>query len=145
MHTPYRFGFNNPGYWRDPLGLYEINSRVVENENGSQNTITSLTSTDPTEIAFILDHMETNDGGNIEIALQDAGFAIDLDAVEITAESKESNLTSNFGFVTGAGWLTGALVGAARGSVVPVVGTVLGFVGGAVAGYYAGELVEKIY
>ena len=25
MHTPYRFGFNNPVYWRDPSGLFESN------------------------------------------------------------------------------------------------------------------------
>lgn len=74
--TPYRFGLNNPNYWSDPLGLYEVGP-------GGRITIS-----DPNEIAMYNAFMQANPGASYDDILSyimDAanGFVLSLDEVTI--------------------------------------------------------------
>ncbi len=83
--TPFRFAFNNPVYWSDPSGLYEIDKDgniVVNNENGNE------------EVAKLLDYLKNNEGASVDdIAghiFSSGDFAFDLDEVTVTAGSPSS-------------------------------------------------------
>lgn len=83
--TPFRFAFNNPVYWSDPSGLYEIDDDgniVVNNENGND------------EVAKLLDYLKNNKNASVDdIAEQittSGDFWYDLDEVVITVGSSSS-------------------------------------------------------
>ncbi|MEL4308856.1 RHS repeat domain-containing protein, partial [Joostella sp. CR20] len=81
--TPYRFAFNNPVYWSDPSGLYEIDNAgniVVNNENGND------------EVGKLLAYLQSNNGASIDdIASQivsSGEFAYDLEGVTVVGSVK---------------------------------------------------------
>lgn len=86
-YTPYRFGFNNPVYWTDPTGMYEYDN--------DGNVVLRYWD----EIVFFQDYMDN--GGTVEgleMALQDAGFGLDLAEAKITGKAKSKNNGSQFAF-----------------------------------------------
>lgn len=86
--TPFRFGFNNPIYWSDPSGLYEID------ENGN------IVITNEVEVENLLSYLNNNEGASAddiaEHIFTSGEFGIDLDEVVVTAGSPSSEfLASN--------------------------------------------------
>ena len=76
--NPYRFGFNNPVFWSDPTGLYEYdrNGNIVS--NGLHEG----------EFDFIFNYFINNGGiEGLDFALQNAGYALDLENVVVTPNS----------------------------------------------------------
>ncbi|MXV39400.1 hypothetical protein GO491_12085, partial [Flavobacteriaceae bacterium Ap0902] len=97
MHTPYRFGFNNPVYWRDPTGLYEYD------KDGN------VTSSNTAEIDFMLDYLDNGGSvGGLEMAMQDAGFGITLSETVVMGTTSRS---------TGSGFDWAEAANNARGGV----------------------------
>ncbi len=86
--TPFRFAFNNPVYWSDPSGLYEIDGGniSVNNENGND------------EVKKLLAYIKNNEGASVDdIAghiFSSGDFAYDLDEVTITGGSSSSEATA---------------------------------------------------
>ncbi|MDD3627769.1 MAG: hypothetical protein PHV06_10680 [bacterium] len=96
-HTPYRLGFNNPVYWADPTGRYEI--------NGTDNQVNIILNKD--EMAAYqemvksgsLDGLSTKDLVDAIIdGLEEAGFTNDYTLGEATITAKRNNNDSNYTF-----------------------------------------------
>ncbi len=49
--TPYRYGFNNPVFWKDPSGLFETYAKAAKfiSDNGINGSIELLVDGDPTQ------------------------------------------------------------------------------------------------
>ena len=58
MHNPYRFGFNNPVYWRDPTGLIEFGW----DDDGN---VTSIKTSNQDEINAIMGFFKDNEGASL--------------------------------------------------------------------------------
>ena len=81
--TPYRFAFNNPVFWSDPSGLYEVDG------NGS------IKITDENEIASFMSYLNNNSNASVDdmsehIFNADNGFVWDLPGVTVTGTGKSS-------------------------------------------------------
>lgn len=80
--TPYRFAFNNPIYWSDPSGLYEVDEDgniVITNEIEIENLLNYLNDNEGASISEISEHIFTS-----------LDFGMDLDEVVVTAGSPSS-------------------------------------------------------
>ncbi len=87
-HTPYRYGYNNPIFWSDATGLYEIDA------NGN------ISVSDPDEIKRLYNYLNHNPSANyysIAEFMSDAdnGFSLELPEMVMTMEG---------GKVTGGGF-----------------------------------------
>ncbi len=96
-HNPYRLGFNNPVYWADPTGRYEI--------NGTDNQVNIILNKD--EMAAYqemvksgsLDGLSTKDMVDAIIdGLEAAGFTNNYTLGEATITAKRNNNESNYTF-----------------------------------------------
>ena len=90
--TPYRFANNNPIFYKDPTGLYEVDA------NGN------IKITDAGEISNFMSYLNHNSGANVNnmfsyITNPDNGFAQDLPGVTITVQrgGNVSNAWQNAG------------------------------------------------
>ena len=85
MHTPYRFGFNNPFFWSDPTGLYELNADGLK-VNGKEEH----------EVLMNFFYSWDGEGDFMELAmsaLDAAGFGLEivhLDDMVFQAKSSKS-------------------------------------------------------
>ena len=80
--TPYRFAFNNPIYWSDPSGLYEVDEDgniIITNELEIESLLGFLNNNGGASVADISEHIFTSEE-----------FGMDLDGVTITAGSPSS-------------------------------------------------------
>ncbi|WP_425237720.1 DUF6443 domain-containing protein [Ulvibacterium sp.] len=80
--TPYRFAFNNPIYWSDPSGLYEVDEDgniIITNELEIENLLNYLDNNQGASVADISEHIFTSEN-----------FGMDLDGVTVTAGSPSS-------------------------------------------------------
>lgn len=74
--TPYRFSFNNPNYWSDPSGMYEVDDKG------------NITITDPKEIAMFHNFVSKNPDASLDdmrafVVNADNGFVLELAEVII--------------------------------------------------------------
>jgi RHS repeat-associated protein len=81
--TPYRFAYNNPVFFSDPTGLYEVDG------NGN------ITITDKKEIAMFTDYLKNNQKASVSemsehIFDANNGFAYELQEVVLQSGSKKS-------------------------------------------------------
>jgi RHS repeat-associated protein len=81
--TPYRFAYNNPVFFSDPTGLYEVDG------NGN------ITITDKKEIAMFTDYLKNNQKASVNemsehIFDANNGFAYELQEVVLQSGSKKS-------------------------------------------------------
>ncbi|WP_141743554.1 RHS repeat-associated core domain-containing protein, partial [Weeksella sp. HMSC059D05] len=112
MHTPYRFGFNNPVYWRDPTGLIEFGW----DDDGN---VTSIKTSNQDEINAIMGFFKDNEGASLNdleafvFGSMDADegiFALELEGATITGKSKESNTLDYAGAANDAVGLGGDIL-----------------------------------
>ncbi len=80
--TPYRFAFNNPIYWSDPSGLYEVD------DDGNIKVTSEF------EIEALMSYLNNNEGASVddisEHIFTSGEFVYDLDEVVITVGSSGS-------------------------------------------------------
>jgi hypothetical protein len=91
MHNPYRFGYNNPVYWKDPSGLIEF-------EYDKKGNATSAKTSNQEEIAAIMDFFNQNEGASVtelhtfvveNMQSENPTFAFDLEGVTVVGQSKK--------------------------------------------------------
>jgi hypothetical protein len=92
MHNPYRFGYNNPVYWKDPSGLIEF-------EYDKNGKATSFKTSNKDEIAAIMGFLNKNEGASAadihtfvfeDMQNENSVFAFDLQEVVVEGKSKKS-------------------------------------------------------
>lgn len=80
--TSYRFAFNNPVYWSDPSGLYEVD------KNGN------IKITDADEIKNFMSYLNNNKGASVQKMSDEifysGNYAYELQEVVVTARSSSS-------------------------------------------------------
>ncbi|NCT08778.1 MAG: RHS repeat-associated core domain-containing protein [Flavobacteriia bacterium] len=90
--SPFRFGFNNPIYWSDPSGLFEVDKYgniVVNNKNGDG------------EVSKLLEFLKNNKDASIDDISKhiftSGDFSYDLDEIVMTfgSSSSRSSAASN--------------------------------------------------
>ncbi len=96
MHNPYRFGFNNPVYWKDPSGLIEF-------EYNKDGKATSFKTSNKDEIAAIIGFLKKNEGASAadihtfvyeDMQNENSVFSFDLQEVVVEGKSKKSKSLS---------------------------------------------------
>ena len=91
MHTPYRFGFNNPVYWSDPTGLYELTSKGLKVDGKEEH-----------EVLMNFFYNWDGEGDFIELAMSEldaAGFGLEivhLDDMVFEAKSSKTSSSSDY-------------------------------------------------
>jgi RHS repeat-associated protein len=87
--SPYRFGFNNPVFFSDPTGLYEVD------KNGNINI------TNPNEIKTMLGYLNHNQGASVKdienhINDEKNGYIKEVQLNEVTVSSRNSKSIDSF-------------------------------------------------
>lgn len=87
--SPYRFGFNNPVFFSDPTGLYEVD------KNGNINI------TNPNEIKTMLSYLNHNQGASVKdienhVTDEKNGYTKEVQLNEITVSSRSSKSIDSF-------------------------------------------------
>jgi RHS repeat-associated protein len=91
MHNPYRYGFNNPVYWKDPSGLIEF-------EYDKKGKAVGFSTSNQKEISAILDFFKQNEGANAtdlhtfvfnDMQSENPTFSFDIQEVVIKGEAKK--------------------------------------------------------